>query len=268
MMRYYGLTDRSLPADLTGSDAEYSISFISERERIAIEDYFFSQEMRVRLSTQTTAIIVPYSSAANLTMEEFAVLIECALGILTLSGFMPIKVVAKFNDSSCSSALQRIYEAPVEFPTFPKKLGSRAAVQWIRHFFEARVRARGLHITADRFVRYLKASNSRDSLVDLCICLESLIEAQTEISFRFATCLSKICNLEGTLGISDLLADLYDLRSKVVHGTDSTKEHKRVEPNASRLRLVARAILSSYILYMTNHTKDEWKNHLRNSLFA
>ena len=257
-----------MPVELGGSDAEYTIRTISERERLAIEDFFFRQEIRVTLSPQATAVIVPYSSATNPTMEEFAVLIECALGILTLSGFMPIKVVAKFNDSSCSSAMQRTYEAPAEFPTFPKRLGSRMAIQWMRHFFEARVRARGLHITADRFVRYMKASSSRDSLVDLCICLESLIEAQTEISFRFATCLSKVCGLEGKLDIRDLLSDLYDLRSKVVHGTDSTKEHKRVEPNASRLRLVARAILSSYVLYMTNHTKDEWKQHLRNSLFA
>jgi len=111
-------------------------------------------------------------------------------------------------------------------------------------------------------------NNSRDALVDLCICLESLIESQTEISFRFATCLAKASRLGNAEEISDLLSDLYDLRSKVVHGTDSTKEHKRVTPNTTKLRLFARAILTAYILYLTEHTKDEWKKYLKSALFA
>jgi hypothetical protein len=48
--------------------------------------------------------------------------------------------------------------------------------------------------------------------------------------------------------ISELLSDLYDLRSKVVHGTDFTKEHKKVLfakkvlSNTDKLRLASRAI--------------------------
>ncbi len=81
-------------------------------------------------------------------------------------------------------------------------------------------------------------------------------------------CLAKVSGLKNAEEISELLTDLYDLRSKVVHGSDSTKEHRKVEPNAAKLRLAARAILTAYILFMTEHTKDEWKRHLRSSLFA
>jgi hypothetical protein len=54
----------------------------------------------------------------------------------------------------------------------------------------------------------------------------------------------------------------------VVHGADPSKQHKRVEPNIGKLRLAARAILTTYVLYVTEHPKDEWKKHLKRSLFA
>jgi hypothetical protein len=68
--------------------------------------------------------------------------------------------------------------------------------------------------------------------------------------------------------MSNLLSDLYDLRSKLVHETDSTKEYRRIEPSVGNLRLAARTILTTHILYATKHTKDEWKKHLRSSPFA
>lgn len=124
-----------------------------------------------------------------------------------------------------------------------------------------------LHIVADRFVRYSRSNDSWDALVDLCICLEALIESQTEISFRFAICLTKISQLKDPETVSELLSDLYDLRSKVVHGADPRKEHKKLQPRLSQIRFVARAILSAYVLFLSEHTKDDWKKHLRRSLF-
>src|SRR5207302_8860173 len=131
-----------------------------------------------------------------------------------------------------------------DLPKFPKKLVKAAASTWIHHSFAVRQKIKGnLHITADRFVRYLRMNNSRDALVDLCICLESLIESTTEISFRFAVCLAKVSS-KNAEAISELLSDLYNLRSKVVHGTDFTKEHKKVLLNTDKLRLASRAILT------------------------
>jgi hypothetical protein len=193
MADYYALTGAPLPAALHGVDAEYSIRTLSDRERLSIEDFFFAKDIKISLNPATTAVIVPQSQTANATMDNFAVLVEFALGVLTVSGFQPITTVATLNATNCSDALQRAYQETSESPAFPKKLLKTAACTWVRHFFSARHRTKDkLHITADRFVRYLRMNNSSDSFVDLCICLESLIESQTEISFRFAMCLAKV----------------------------------------------------------------------------
>ena len=269
MADYYGLTRVPLPATLHGADAEYSIRTLSDRERLSIEDYFSSKDIKIALNSETTAVIVPQTQTANATMEDFAVLVEFALGILTVAGFQPITIVAILNASNCSGALRRSYQETAEPPTFPKKVVKATASTWVRHFFGARRKTKDkLHIAADRFVRYSRMNNSRDALVDLCICLESLIESQTEVSFRFAMCLAKVSGLKDAEEISELLADLYDFRSKVVHGADSNKQHKKVEPNIAKLRLAARAILTAYILYLAEHTQAEWKQHLKSSLLV
>jgi hypothetical protein len=63
-------------------------------ERLAIEDYFFKKEVNVTLSPTMTAVVVPYDQTANVTSEDFAVLIEFALAVLTVSGFEPVILVA------------------------------------------------------------------------------------------------------------------------------------------------------------------------------
>jgi len=271
MADLFALTGFPLPAPMHGTDAEFAIRTLSDRERLTIEDYFSREDLKVTLTPDSTAVVVPQSQAIKATMEDFAVLIECALGILSVSGFQPITTVASLTASGCSEALRRIYpeSAPQQAPSFPKKIVKAAASTWVRHFFAARRKTKdNLHITADRFVRYSRMDDSRDALVDLCICLESLIESQTEISFRFGVCLAKVSGLQDIEETSELLSDLYDLRSKVVHGADSEKEHKKVKPNAAKLRLTARAILTAYILYLTEHTKAEWQKHLKTSLLA
>jgi hypothetical protein len=268
MADYYALTSKPLPAPLHGADADVTIRTLSDMERLAIEDYFFRSNVKVILSPLTTAAIVARDQTANATMEDFAVLIEFCLAVLTVSGFEPVTIVATLNASICTDALQRSCGQMHEPPRFAKKVVNSAASSWVRHFFTARRKAKDkLHITTDRFVRYSRQSTSPDALVDLCICLESLIDSQSEISFRFATTLAKVTGDEKAEQISDLLSDLYDLRSKVVHGSDSSKAHKRIEPNIATVRLAARSILTTYVLFMTAHTKDEWKKHLSSSLF-
>jgi hypothetical protein len=267
MVDYYALTGSPLPQPLHGADADYSIRTLSEHERLAIEDYYFSRDTKVALDPATTAVVVA-NQTEKTALEQFAVLIEFALGILTVSGFEPVTTVVTFNGSKCIDALQRSYGGGADAPTFPKKVVKAAASTWLRHLFAALRRSKGgLHITADRFVRYSRTKSSRDSLVDLCICLESLLDSETEIAFRFGVCIAKVIGGPDAEETSDLLRALNDLRSKVVHGTDPTKQHNKVDPHTVKLRLAARAILTTYVLYLTEHTKDEWKKHLRTSLF-
>ena len=185
-----------------------------------------------------------------------------------MSGFQPVKMVATFGATKCLEALLRTYGEVSPAPVFPRKVKKAAASTWLRYFFSARQKTKdGLHTTADRFVRYARINNTRDAMVDLCICLESLMDTQTEISFRFGVCLAKVKGGTDAEELSDLLSDLYDLRSKVVHGSDATKEHRKVEPHAQKLRSSSRAILTRYVVYLAEHTREEWKKHLRKSLF-
>ena len=162
------------------------------------------------------------------SLEEFAVLVEFALGILALSGFQPVRTVATLSGTKCLEALQRSYGEVTPPPLFPRKVKKAAASTWLRYFFSARRKTKdGLHITADRFVRYARMNSTRDAMVDLCICLESLMDTETEISFRFGVCLAKMNGGPNAEELSDLLSDLYNLRSKVVHGADATKAHKK-----------------------------------------
>lgn len=269
MADYYALTSNPLPTPLHGADLECAIRTLSERERLAIEDYFFRNDVKVTLSPTTTAVVLPQDQTASATMEEFAIIVESALAVLTVAGFEPVTIVATLNASTCTDAVQRTYRETPEAPRFAKKVVKSAASTWVSHFFTARRKTKDkLYITAERFVRYSRQSTSPDALVDLCICLESLIESSTEISFRFATTLAKVTGDKKAQEISDLLSDLYDLRSKVVHGSDCSKAHKKLAPNVTKLRLAARSILTIYVLFLTEHTKDEWKKHLSSSLFA
>jgi len=265
---FYALTTVPLPKVLHGSDGEYSIRNLSENERLVIEDYFFSKNVRLTLPSVSTAIVVVNNQNEKASLEEFAVLIEFALGILAVSGFQPVRMVARLSATKCLEALNRSYAEACPAPVFPKKVKKAAASTWLRHFFSARRKTKdGLHITADRFVRYARMNNTRDAMVDLCICLESLVDTQTEISFRFGVCLAKVKGGLDAEELSDLLSDLYDLRSKVVHGADATKEHRKVEPHAGKLHSSSRAILTRYVVYLAEHTREEWKKHLRKSLF-
>jgi len=107
--------------------------------------------------------------------------------------------------------------------------------------------------------------------VDLCISLESLLDASTEISFRFGLSLAKITGERGAQAevLADLLSDLYDVRSKIAHGDpQATKLLERLRPRLPALHQLSRRILTLYILYMSDNSRANWKAHVRASQFA
>ena len=77
---FYALTTVPLPKVLHGSDGQYSIRTLSENERLAIEDYFFSKNIKLAVSSNSTAVIVAQNQNEKASLEEFAVLVEFALG--------------------------------------------------------------------------------------------------------------------------------------------------------------------------------------------
>lgn len=68
MADYYALTSLPLPAPIHGSDGDYSIRALSDRERICIEDQLSGNGTRIALHSDTTAVIVPQTQIASAGM--------------------------------------------------------------------------------------------------------------------------------------------------------------------------------------------------------
>lgn len=273
MVHLHALTSSPLPERLRGMNSGCSIRPLTPQERFEIEDQVLRRcNRRLALNIGTTSVLVPQNSTRATSTHEYAMLVEFVLSMITVSGFQPVGVVAVFSDAACTDVLHRPSpQVPSGHPVFPMSLSGAAANSWLRRFFQARENTRDkMHIAADRFVRYSRAANTGDSLMDLCISLESLLDSQTEISFRFCTCLAKVAGEKGANAqeVAKLLSNLYDFRSKLVHGADPSKERRKLEPHLQALRKTARVILTNYVLFMSEHSREEWKQHLHTLLFA
>ncbi len=270
-MRYYAVTKKPLPQATQGAEAEIAIRALAADERFAIEDFFFRKDLKVSLSDHSTAVVIDDSKVEkHPILEEIAVFAEFGLALLSVTGFEGIEIMAVLNASGdCVDSFYRPTFDHAGTATFPQNLTPGTSNIWFRQILSVRKSSKDrLHVTADRFVRYSRVQDTQDALLDLCICLESLLDTTTEISFRFGVCLAKVTGHSDAEELSHLLSDLYSLRSNMVHGADASKVHKKIDPHLSKLRLAARTILTNYLVYLTNHSKEEWKKHLRSSLFS
>ncbi|MGA3370603.1 MAG: hypothetical protein ABSC48_02460 [Terracidiphilus sp.] len=267
------MTVDPIPERLRGAHSKCAIRPLSARERIEIEDQFFRKGDKVAVPSNATAVVALQTFSADDDPEECATLIEFALSILTVSGFHPVNVLATFTSGGCSAAELRYSNARAQpAATFGKLIGGAAATKWLARFLIARGKTPDrMHITADRFVRYSRGYNLADTLLDLCICLESLLDSQSEVSFRFGTCLTKIVGAKGKEAeeTAKLLSHLYELRSKLAHGDPAaSKMLEKIKPSLAELRKIARTILANYVLFISDHSRSEWKEHLHTLLFA
>jgi len=128
-----------------------------------------------------------------------------------------------------------------------------------------------MHITAHRFVRSARAENSADRIMDLCISLESLLDHRTEVSFRFSISLARVLRAKGSVSQknADLLAELYETRSRLAHGDPAAgKLVRKLEPRFPEVTALAKELLTTYVLYVSEHSRDEWKAHIHDCLYS
>ena len=271
MYELYTIVRDPIPKRLHGIDGGYALRQLSLNEVLAIEDQFFVQGKPRKLSKESKTLIIPEATRDPLRIHEYARLAEFALSLIAKRGHPSVAAVALFNNGSCISVRQLARRSALK-PSFPLELTSKGACQWLRQCLRAEKKARErLHITADRYVRYATADHISDGLLDLSISLESLLDTQTEISFKFGACLAKVTGEAGTTAsdMAKLLSELYSVRSKLAHGDPSaTKLLKKIQPRLPELRRLARKILVTYVLFLSEHTREEWNEHVRDRLFA
>jgi hypothetical protein len=128
---------------------------------------------------------------------------------------------------------------------------------------EATAKDASMKISMSRFCSAVGKPYLADKIIDICICLESIFNASTEIGFRFSlynTLLSKAQTKE-RLAIYRRLKKLYDMRSKIVHGS-SEGDEEWFKDNWSAIVGIAKLSLLQKIQFLQAHNRNEWQEHL------
>jgi hypothetical protein len=267
----YLLTSQAYPDQLTGSFKGYVIRAVEQREVIALEDRFHRQSGENISVGGRTLTIVPDVSLTRYPLQEQVTLVEFALYMLSASGSIDFQYAATFTGSTCTQAWKLDSPRGTD-ATFTPGVEGEGATKWIARCVLARgMLGNRFHISADRYVRYERAKHVTDGLLDLCICLESTLDTQTEIAFKFSILLGRLIGGRGENGdrVARILQKLYDLRSKIAHGDPgAARALSRLKPDLPELKGIARQIVTEYVLFTGDKTREEWQGHLRAQLFA
>jgi hypothetical protein len=273
MFELYAITRDSIPKRLHGIEGDYALRPMSRPEILSVEDSFFSQGYERKLARTSNAVIFPEARRDVKSLDENAILAEFSLSLVTTSGHPCLSSVALFDQGQCVLA-KHLGRSPgnISAPRFTRGMNAVGMREWIKRCQLARTNVKDrMHITASRYVRYSKADNLADALLDLSISLESLLDSQTEVSFRFGVCLAKVTGEKGKKAeeMASLLSQLYSVRSKLAHGDPTAaKLLKVLEPKLPVLRRAVRKILTTYVLFMSEHSREEWRAHVRGSIFS
>ena len=273
MAELYVLLNNPVHASIAGTHSGYALRNLREEESISLEDLLFKDDVKSDISDKQGVVIFPDVTFSPDSVREHAILTEFALGLLATDGRATPAIAASFSHGKCIAA-QLLPNAndPQSELTFPPAISQPAISQWLRLCAQAARKAGKVFlITGLRFSRYLKSEDPFDATLDLSIALESLLSAQSEISFRFSVCLARIAAEKGADGEEsyNLLKKLYDLRSKIAHGDpEAGKLLKQLEQDngMARLRQTSRTILTAYVIFLQDHSQKEWKEMLTHQL--
>ncbi len=111
-----------------------------------------------------------------------------------------------------------------------------------------------------------------DSIIDLTISLESLIEGISELRYRFALYNSWVAEKapDRRQNAYHLLLKLYDARSRMVHGSSADKNDKIIKPtieNWPELISIAKNVLGYYLLFLYKNSLEDWYHHFKGFKF-
>jgi hypothetical protein len=271
--RLYLVAGFDVPPTLHGAELGFAIRPLSVAEVVAIEDQFHIQGDERRIPPGSIAYILTDAPAGSSDTLDLVTMVEFACSIVVVTGHPSFLAVGTFAHSACTHV--RLIPRSIsdsQHVSFVSTLTASGMLQWLRRCLQAQANSKDrLHITANRFVRFAKSENFADAIMDLCISLESLLDHQTEVSFRFSICLTRIIEARGEQGetAATLLSELYDVRSKIAHGNPSaSKLLRKLEPRLPQLNALAKEILTRYILFLSDHTRTEWKAQINKSLYT
>lgn len=120
-----------------------------------------------------------------------------------------------------------------------------------------------LRITISRYSSAIGRASKDDKLIDLCIALESVFQAQSEISFQFALYNSILSETDQTKRISifKTLKKLYSQRSNVVHGNKDL-DAAWLDEKWDDLVGITKASILRKIDFLNENEHAGWRGHL------
>ena len=155
----YVITNSYLPKRLQGTDSGYALRSMTVKEVVSIEDRFFGQGHERKFDKGIAAMIFPDASGTPTSIEEYETLAEFSLSLLTLTGHPSFFAAATFTSGSCSHA--KLIGGQIrdrEAPTFSPRMSGRATSLWVKRCSQAKHNLKErMHITASRYVRFLRA---------------------------------------------------------------------------------------------------------------
>lgn len=128
---------------------------------------------------------------------------------------------------------------------------------------KAVLKDKSLIISIKRFNGALTKTELDDKLIDITICLESIFNAQNEISFRFSLYNSIISEADPQRRYESflLLKKLYNLRSNIVHGNKDIDSVWTSE-NWPKIISIAKIALVKKIEFLQANESLAWQAHL------
>jgi len=267
------ITEDLIPERIHGYSAGYALRRLSRQEIVSIEDWLFENGEDRHISGSPSALLFPdCPHAAGDFVGQCVTIAEFSVSLLISTRPPTFSTAAISSDGACvwAGRLPTCGSESSELQFLPGITGLTAA-HWLRVCAGAHRNAkRHLDVTFSRYVRSRREQNAADALIDLCISLESLLDAEMEISFRFALSLAKITNDKGAKAQehADLLKGLYGYRSRAVHGDPKAERHfQKTQQRLPELHNLARHILVAHVIYMQDHSRDEWKKHIEERLY-
>ena len=273
MKTVFIITRFSVPKRLRGYHSGDAIRPLADADVIALEDQFHQQGEERRVPKESIAFILPETVQDSSGIPELLTTLEFACSIVAVTGHPSFLCLGILSDGKFSHARHIPRMAPDSTDmTFVKGLTAAGFLQWLRRCLRALASLKDrMHITANRFVRFARSDSLSDGIMDLCISLESLLDHQTEVSFRFSISLARATGAKGGQAErkAALLGDLYDARSKLAHGDPSAaRALRKLEPHREELRTLAKEILTAYVLCVSEKSREEWKRHIQTSLYS
>ncbi len=129
----------------------------------------------------------------------------------------------------------------------------------------------GLILTINRFNSALYRLEPHDKIIDITICLESLIRGNTEVRHKFSLFNSWAAEgiIDNRKETYDLLMGLYDARSAIVHGAAMTEKdwNKRIKPildNWIKILEITEKAIAYHILFIHDNNIEDWYKHQEN----